>query len=229
MAEDTTYFAKVDATKKAKIKLVVDKLNSLGLTNKFIQAGILAVISKESDFVLREEASYRKTAASRIREVFSVFKKWTDADIDTLKVDDKKFFDTVYGGKYGNAKDEGYKYRGRGLNQITFKNNYKTYGAMAQVNIVDNPDKLSEMDVAAAVCAAYFIDHLVHASSAGKASYHFEGINDFKNTEDAVNAAYNSNAGWGKTYQDIKADKTGGYAKACSRVNGFYNMIVAGL
>ncbi|OEJ13112.1 hypothetical protein BFL38_00680 [Brachyspira hampsonii] len=34
----------------------------------------------------------------------------------------------VYGGRLGNGQDEGYKYRGRGIIQLTGKNNYKNYG-----------------------------------------------------------------------------------------------------
>ena len=37
----------------------------------------------------------------------------------------EKFANFIYGGRYGNGANEGYKYRGSGLTQITFKSNYK--------------------------------------------------------------------------------------------------------
>ena len=37
----------------------------------------------------------------------------------------EKFANFIYGGRYGNGENEGYKYRGSGLTQITFKSNYK--------------------------------------------------------------------------------------------------------
>lgn len=227
--EDLTYFKKMTADKKAKVKTVLNKMIEQGLTNKFIQAGILAVVSKESDFALKEEASYKNTSNDRIKSIFSALKKLTDIELNALKKDDVAFFNKVYGGKYGNSKDEGYKYRGRGLNQLTFKDNYRTYGAMAKINLVDNPDLVGKMDAASAVLVAYFVDHLVHCPALQKTAYHFDGINSFKTTTDAANAAYNANAGWGKSPDVCKQDKTGGYATTHSRVNGFLSLIEAGL
>jgi predicted chitinase len=46
----------------------------------------------------------------------------SEAELTKLKSNDEAFFNAVYGlAKYGQTANEGYKYRGRGLNQITFK------------------------------------------------------------------------------------------------------------
>jgi len=116
---------------------------------------ILGIVSKESAFVPRNEISYAGTKASRIRQVFpSKFKNKTDAEIDIIKKDPQKFFDTIYGGRYGNASNEGYKYRGRGFNQLTFKGNYKTYNNLYKANgskagpldIIANPDLVNKQE-----------------------------------------------------------------------------------
>ena len=62
---------------------------------------------------------------------------------------------SVYGNRMGNGPDEGWKYRGRGLIQITGKDNYKRYGGKAGVDIINNPDMANDPVVATKVACAY--------------------------------------------------------------------------
>lgn len=49
----------------------------------------------------------------------------------------------TYGGRYGNtAPDDGWRYRGRGLKQLTFKDNYARASKDGGVDFVNNPDLL---------------------------------------------------------------------------------------
>jgi predicted chitinase len=132
---------------------------------------ILGIVSKESAFVPRNEISYAGTSAARIREVFpSKFKNKTDAEINVIKKNPQQFFDTIYGGRYGNAANEGYKYRGRGFNQLTFKGNYKVYNDLYKSNgskagnfdIITNPDLVNKSEggiykVASHIASLYFL------------------------------------------------------------------------
>jgi len=73
---------------------------------------------------------------------------------------------TVYGGRFGNAANEGYKYRGRGMIQITFKDNYTTYGkASGHPNIVQNPDLANDPVIATDIAVAYLKSKSINWSS----------------------------------------------------------------
>ncbi|ADZ13641.1 endolysin [Cronobacter phage ENT47670] len=62
----------------------------------------------------------------------------------------------VYGGRYGNnLNGDGWKYRGRGLKQVTFKANYEECGKALGLNLVDSPDLLLQ-DKYAALSAGWF-------------------------------------------------------------------------
>ncbi|HAT7708585.1 TPA: glycoside hydrolase family 19 protein [Enterobacter roggenkampii] len=62
----------------------------------------------------------------------------------------------VYGGRFGNnLNGDGWKYRGRGLKQITFKANYEECGKALGLNLVGSPDLLLQ-DKYAALSAGWF-------------------------------------------------------------------------
>ncbi|EIC82170.1 glycoside hydrolase family 19 protein [Serratia sp. M24T3] len=56
----------------------------------------------------------------------------------------------VYAGRYGNkAAGDGYKFRGRGLKQITFLDNYLACGRALHIDLISNPDLLLQDEYAA--------------------------------------------------------------------------------
>jgi len=156
------------------IAVIIDEMKRQGVTNEFAQVGILSVIGKESGFIPQREKSYRNTSNARLRSLFGVrLSQYTDEQLTYLKRDDIAFFDAIYGigtkdyfkWQTGNTSPgDGWKYRGGGLNQITFKNLYKKYSPIAGVDLVAHPEKLNEIEIAAKL-AVYFLIHGVNLSS----------------------------------------------------------------
>jgi putative chitinase len=199
-------------------QIVVDALKKAGITNRYSIAAAMSVISKESGFVPKSEISYGGTAKSSIRKTFEKTKNLTDLQLNTLKKNPVNFFDFVYGNRFGNSSKEGYKYRGRGFNQLTFKGNYITYGRLTKTDLVNNPDLANNVNVAASIVAQYFLKNFSDNQSLIERRYKAKNINDFKDTKTAVNAFYNANAGFGK---DTSRVNTEGKTKALNIVDTF--------
>lgn len=53
----------------------------------------------------------------------------------------------VYGGRFGNLDEgDGWKYRGRGTKQTTFRDNYAAVQAVTGLNVLADPDQLADPD-----------------------------------------------------------------------------------
>ena len=114
----------------------------------------MAQIQAECGFRPRSEnLNYR---ASTLRRVFPTRVRSDAFAQELAAAGPAAIGNTIYGNRYGNAQDEGYKYRGRGLIQLTFKDNYRTYGGKAGVpQIVDNPDLVNDPEIAVKIACAY--------------------------------------------------------------------------
>lgn len=204
-------------SKQANINIVVQALKQAGIINPVSIAGIMAIIAKESGFIPQSEKDYSKTSNARIREIFSKTRTLSDAKLNELKANPVHFFNFVYGGRYGNdGPIDGYKYRGRGFNQLTFKDNYSYYAKLTGLDLVNNPDLLNRPDIAAQVVAAYMLRQFKLYPEIIRTRYGAKDINDFQDTTKAVNAFYNANAGFGK---DTSMQMPDGKAVALSRVS----------
>lgn len=73
--------------------------------------------------------------------------------------------DTVYGGRYGNGKNngDGYRYRGGGLIQLTFKDNYKETGQRIKVDLLNHPEKITEPETAVKAAFDFWATRQINA------------------------------------------------------------------
>lgn len=178
-----------------------EQLKAAGISNPKVRIAIIALINTEGGFDCKEEMSYKNTSASRLRKIFGRrMDQYTDQQLDSLKKDDVAFYEVIYGGRYGNSQyGDGYKYRGRGYNGITFKSAYEKYSRLTGLDLVNNPELLNKPENALKVMAAYFIDNHSVGQSTGhlKRKFNVKNWDELKKQEDFNRLICQMNAGWG--------------------------------
>jgi len=187
------------------VRHLEDAMDRFKIFNKFARIAILSVVWKESSFKVKSETPYSNTPNDRIRMIFGSRLPMTESELTTLKANPESFFNRVYGNMYGNGPEDGYKYRGRGLNQLTFKRNYQAIEKVVDendhnsyVNIVNCPDSLlDDGSVAAMCCVAYFVNRFKDVCT-------FE----FNDITYATLMVFRANAGWGKNISGDFHQKT---------------------
>ena len=189
-----------DPVQKKNISLLIDEMKKNGITNPYAQIGILSVVAKESGFKPKGEVSYATTSNSRIRKIFgSRVANYTEEQLNNLKQNAKDFFNVVYAKTVGNqGGTDGWRYRGRGFNQLTGKKNYEKWSNLIGMGneLVDNPEKLNDPEIAAKLA----IKFLTKNADAKK---------EFNSKEDAAIYFADVNAGGGRsTHRQNAIDKT---------------------
>ncbi|MEI0564520.1 glycoside hydrolase family 19 protein [Brachyspira pulli] len=145
------------------------------------QAMFLAQTTHESNDYKRLEESFNY----RPERLFEVFKKRVGTLENAKKLclqGAKEIADFVYGGRLGNAQDEGYKYRGRGIIQLTGKNNYEYYGKKINIDLVNNPDLAKESNAAMEIALLFWKE---------KGCGMFAKMGDVKTVTKLINGGYN--------------------------------------
>ena len=145
-------------------KNLIDELKKQGITGTAKVSNIMAQVQAESGFKAQSE-DVGKYSAKNLYDLYGPeqtknkvrFKSMEEAKA-VVEKGPEAVGNLLYGGRMGNAADEGYKYRGRGLIQLTGKSNYEKYGKMIGVNLVENPDLANDPQVASSLAAAYFAD-----------------------------------------------------------------------
>lgn len=99
-------------------------------------------------------------SASALKAVFGKYFP-TEEMAEEYARQPEKIANRVYADRMGNgdeASGEGWKYRGRGLIQLTGKDNYTNCGAATGMDIVNHPDQLADDANAAVAAAGWFWD-----------------------------------------------------------------------
>jgi predicted chitinase len=151
------------------IGLITKALKTLGVTNKNAIASICAIAGGETGLIPKAEGHVY--SLSNLKGVFSKLTTAQQARATAKGITKKEFFTIVYGeyspGRVGNRnKSDGGLYYGRGFNQLTGYGNYfatnnsliKKFGV--NVDIVKNPDKMNDVDIAAKALALFYYDKL---------------------------------------------------------------------
>lgn len=137
-------FAKSDKDNQAAPDAINKELDAQGITDPYVRNSIQSKFGQESGSRPGSvEIPYRNTDNDRIRLKLPQLSRMSDDELNTLKSDDRAFFNRAYGGMLGNTgKDDGYIYRGRGLTGTTGKANYAaaSQALFGDDRLVKNPD-----------------------------------------------------------------------------------------
>jgi putative chitinase len=140
-------------------------MDKFGINTPVIQAHFLSQISHESG-KFRATSENLNYSAEGLVKIFG--KYFTPALAAEYARKPEMIASRVYGGRMGNgdeASKEGWKYRGRGLIQLTGKDNYTSFSKyMEDPSILENPDMVSEPEYAA-LSAAWFFKTRVYATA----------------------------------------------------------------
>jgi putative chitinase len=133
-----------------------DAMERFEIDNSQRQAAFLAQVAHESN-ELRHLVENLNYAAERLLLVwpkrFSTLEKAKQYERNP-----EKLANYVYANRLGNgdeASGDGWRYRGRGLIQITGRGNYRTTGQGLALPLEQEPERLEEPDIAA-LSAAHF-------------------------------------------------------------------------
>lgn len=121
-------------------------------------AAFLAQLAHESAETTRLTEGLFYSRAERLCKVWP--KRFpTPASAEPYTKNPQKLANFVYAGRGGNgdaASGDGWRYRGRGLFQLTFRDNYRLAGEALNLPLVDDPDRVVIPEVAALTAANYW-------------------------------------------------------------------------
>lgn len=135
--------------------LLIQEAKSAGITDPSELAMFLAQIDHESGGfkALEENLNY---SPARLLQIFPKYFRSTAEAEAAAAAGPAGIANRVYGGRMGNTlPGDGYKYRGRGLIQLTGKDNYTAAGKALGIDLVNNPDLAADA-VTAAKIAVWF-------------------------------------------------------------------------
>ena len=194
---------------KDAVDAIIAQCKADGIPNRYIIAGILATVSKESQFVPQDEGM--NYSAKGLLELFGRYFQKGRANASEYERKPEKIGNYIYGytfkdgvktiGRYGNnLPGDGYKFRGRGFNQITFKGNssdgYIKFGKLLGVDLVSNPASLNTLSNASKALVRFYTDIEKKSNKLLKSKFKKSSLNDFDNWDQALLCIINMTAGF---------------------------------
>jgi len=149
--------------------VVLASMEKYGINTPLRQAHFLAQVGHESSGFMHTEESlnYRYGAllamfGRRISKDDAFKYGRVDSGPNAHPADQKMIGSIIYANRNGNGdrySGDGYRYRGRGLIQVTGKANYAALVKQLGVDIVANPELLTKPEFAAESAAAWWSNH----------------------------------------------------------------------
>jgi putative chitinase len=158
------------------VNLVYKAIVDAGIKDPYAIVAILSNVGKESSFkLIRESMNY--SSVDRLKLIFpSKFSTMSDNNAKQYVNNEVKLANYVYANRYGNGNEEsgdGFKYRGGGFVQVTFKSNYQRVGSGIGVDLASDSNSINDPTIAAKAVAQFYI-----MSYGGANKLKFNSIND---------------------------------------------------
>ena len=166
-----------------------------GFTTRERQAAFIGQVVIESKWLtaLEEGLSYKTVA--RLREVFRVFRTMPDAQARTYLQNPKGLANFVYANRNGNgpeASGDGWRYRGRGLKQLTGRANYSATALRLGRPYVEKPELVALPDDAVLTACAFCVNNPGFFAAAD--AQNWDGVTRIVNGSGMVQAAERARA-----------------------------------
>lgn len=176
----SVFGGKLSQTQVDGVNAILDEWDSRGLTDDRWLAYILATPVIETGAKFQPISENLNYSAAGLVKTFP--KYFTPQIAVSYERNPVKIANRAYANRMGNgdeASGDGWKYRGRGLCQITGHDNYKLFG------IVDDPDKALEMGPAVRI----MLDGMINGRFTGKklADYFTTTKTDWTNARRIIN------------------------------------------
>ena len=137
---------------------LIPAMGHYGIDTPARMASFLAQTGHESAQFSRLEENLRYRSAKRLMQVWP--KRFPSEPAADYLDNPERLANFVYAKRMGNgnaSSGDGYRYRGRGILQITGRSNYAAVGQALGLDLIGNPDLLLQAEHAA-MSAAWFWD-----------------------------------------------------------------------
>ena len=144
--------------------LTLEKLSRLGIEDKWLQPlndafakYDISTPKRQACFLgqaMHESGNFKNLEENLNYSALGLMKTWPSRfpDLDTADKyahNAEKVANKVYAGRMGNIEEgDGYAFRGRGIFQLTGRENYANFGHNAAVDVLSNPNLLSTPEYA---------------------------------------------------------------------------------
>ncbi len=174
------------------IKRLLDSSQKYGVTDRAQIAYILATVSHETQFGTIGLSAY--PSPNPKADIFNHNPMFEYGGYRTFgSPEEQSYFNNFYINQFGNgnsASGDGYKYRGRGYVQITWKNNYEKIGNLFSIDLKNNPDKAAlDRNLASDIAVRGMKEGLFTGYGFNKIFYQFNG-----NTYETFSISVSENA-----------------------------------
>jgi putative chitinase len=191
---DRLFASKMTQAQVRGINAILDRWTANALTDARWLAYMLATAYHETGRAMQPVQENLNYGAPGLRATFP--KYFSYAEAQAYQRQPQRIANRAYANRMGNgdeASGDGWRFRGRGLVQITGRNNYRTYG------IENDPDKALEDDVAVHI----LFDGMIHGRFTGRklADFFNASVEDWRGARQIINAM-------------DRADDVAGYASA---------------